>query len=92
MNRSTGATRHVGTADYMDSVAERRAADARADELTTRWTAFDCFADLLRGSHEGPACGYRPSLNKANREAQELADLYDAAQVERGDWRRAYRS
>jgi hypothetical protein len=91
-HRSTGAVRQVATTDYTDSTADRRASDARAQELTTRWTAFDCFADLLRGSHEGPSCGYRPSLSKAHRETQELADLYDAAQVERRDPRRAHRS
>ena len=91
-HRSTGAVRHVATAEYTDSAAERQAAAGRAEELTQRWTAFDSFADLLRGSHEGPACGYRPTLNRSNRETMELADLYDAAQVERGDPRRAHRS
>ena len=91
-HRSTGAVRQVAATEYTDSAADRRAAAARAEELTQRWTAFDCFADLLRGSHEGPTCGYRPSLRSNNRETRELADLYDAAQVERGDPRRAYRS
>jgi hypothetical protein len=91
-HRTTGVVRHVAAADYADSAAERDAATARAEELTQRWTAFDCFADLLRGSHSGPTCGYRPSLRRDNPEARELADLYDAAQVERGDPRRAYRS
>ena len=91
-HRVTGAVCTVAAVDYADSPAERRADLARAQELTTRWTAFDAFADLLRGSHEGPSCGYRPTLSKANRETLELADLYDAAQVERGDPRRANRS
>ena len=91
-HRSTGAVRQVATTEYTESLAERGATAARAQELTTRWTAFDWFADLLRGSHEGPSCGYRPTLSKAHRETVELADLYDAAQVERGDPRRAHRS
>ena len=91
-HRSTGAVRLVRTDAYTESAHERQAAAARADELTQRWTAFDSFADLLRGSHTGPACGYRPSLRKDNRETRELADLYDAAQIERGDPRRAARS
>jgi hypothetical protein len=91
-HRSTGAVRLVASEHYIDTLADRRAAVARAEELTTRWTAFDSFADLLRGSHTGPSCGYRPSLSKSNREAMELADLYDAAQVESGDPRRASRS
>ena len=91
-HRSTGAVRRVVAAEYMDTAAERRATAARTEELTQRWTAFDCFADLLRGSHEGPSCGYRPSLRQSHPETRELADLYDAAQVECGDPRRAYRS
>ena len=91
-HRSTGALRPVATADYTDSAADRRATAARAEELTQRWTAFDCFADLIRGSHEGPTCGYRPSLRQSHAETRELADLYDAAQIEGGDPRRAYRS
>jgi hypothetical protein len=91
-HRSTGAVRLVAAEHYTDSPTDRRATVARADELTTRWTAFDSFADLLRGSHAGPSCGYRPSLSKSHRETIELADLYDAAQVECGDPRRAYRT
>ncbi len=91
-HRSTGAVRLVASEHYIDTPADRRTAAARAEELTTRWTAFDGFADLLRGSHTGPSCGYRPSLSKSNRETVELADLYDAAQMESGDPRRASRS
>jgi len=91
-HRSTGVVRYVADRVYMESNAERAQAYARANELTQRWTAFDSFTDLLRGSHTGPACGYKPSLRKSNPETRLLADYYDAAQVEHGDSRRSYRS
>jgi hypothetical protein len=65
--------------------------NARAEELTKKLTAFNTFEDMLRGSHDGTTTSYRPSLTKRNAEARELADLYDMAQEDRDDSRRAYR-
>ena len=64
-----------------------------ADELTRKVTAFESFERLLAGSHEPGFCSpYTPSLRKNDPRAQELADLYDAAQANLGSTKRAYRS
>jgi hypothetical protein len=65
--------------------------NARAEELTKKLTAFNTFEDMLRGSNDGTTTSYRPSLTKRNAETRELADLYDMAQEDRNDNRRAYR-
>ena len=64
------------------------------DELTSKYTDFASLSDLCRA--EG---GYYPTFltQKAPTEVRRqeltfLADLYDAAQSERGDPRRAFRS
>lgn len=58
-----------------------------ADLLTTRVTAFESFAALINS-----ATNYVPSLRRDAPAAMRLADLYDRAQENRGDSRRAYRS
>ena len=90
-HRSTGAVRAVASRNYQDSNAERCEAYAKAEELTQRWTAFRTFASLLLGAEAGVKTSYRPSLRKSHPETSLLADYYDAAQVEAGDPRRAYR-
>lgn len=59
--------------------------EARADLITRENTAFKSFADLINA--EG---GYRPSLSRAEPVLRELGALYDAAQIARGDDRRAF--
>lgn len=55
------------------------------DALTRAVTSFGTFAELV----DEP--GYFPTLAGEDYEEQTLADAYDAAQVARGDARRAYR-
>jgi hypothetical protein len=86
-HRSTGAVRFVASREYQESRDERRAALAIADELTQRWTAFADFTELVTAQG-----GYRPSLRASGHQTRLLADYYDAAQIEIGDPRRAYRS
>lgn len=59
---------------------------AESDRLTRSLTAFDSFAELLNA-----AGNYRPTIFERDADHRRLADLYDAAQAERGDSRRAYR-
>lgn len=68
-----------------------RGVGTRADALTRAHTAFDSFADLLRGSHNGTRTAYRPTLTCRVPQVRELADHYDKAQEIAGDRRRAYR-
>lgn len=56
------------------------------DKLTRDLTAFDSLADMLNA--EG---GYRPTILPRDERHIVLADAYDAAQIRRGDERRAYR-
>lgn len=66
----------------------------RADALTGRHTSFgvgaqrpgDAFAALLFARN-----GYRPTFIVDSNELREITDLYDAAQNERRDPRRAHR-
>ena len=67
-------------------MAEHAALYARGDVLTRLYSAFRSFDDLLQCNRN-----YRPSINMADPEKREFADLYDAAQQARGDSRRAYR-
>ena len=60
--------------------------DTRADALTQKHTAFNTFAELLDAMG-----GFYPSLNVANAEKLELADMYDEAQQLREDGRRVCR-
>lgn len=77
------------------TLADIPAAVSDLDSLTRHLTAFDCFHDLLHAKG-----GYRPSLRcisgcpfgKNIPELTRLADGYDAAQAQRGDPRRAFRS
>lgn len=61
------------------------------DALTTKHTSFTSFHDLLNAEGD-----YRPHFDLAfgdderKAEVAELAKAYDAAQVERGDSRRAH--
>lgn len=82
-------------ADGMASLAPRltRAERQEADALTVTHTCFDSLADMANALG-----GYRPSLHTSERNDQgdrlpllRLADLYDKAQAQRGDPRRAYR-
>lgn len=63
----------------------------RADELTQNYTAFTDFIDMVVNTN----ANYRPSLNCSHglygRDLVELADLYDRAQGQRCDVRRAFR-
>ncbi|MEE8473534.1 MAG: hypothetical protein V3S82_10245 [Dehalococcoidia bacterium] len=59
---------------------------SRADELTTRLSAFNSFRELIEETHSG----YRPTL-KGTGDSVELANLYDFAMELRGDSRRAFR-
>ena len=59
--------------------------EARADLITRENTAFKSFADLLNALGN-----YRPSLSRAEPVLRELGALYDAAQIARGDDRRAF--
>ncbi len=56
------------------------------DLLVATHTAFKSMQEML-GAHPG----YRPSLDMREPVMARLADLYDTAQAERGDARRAYR-
>jgi hypothetical protein len=59
---------------------------SRADSLTQTHTAFESFQAMLN------AKGYRPTLRPdIHPDLAELADLYDQAQAQRGDSRRAFR-
>ena len=57
----------------------------QANLLTWQCTAFSTFEQLINA--EG---GYRPSLSRAGADTRELGALYDAAQIARGDDRRAF--
>ena len=66
---------------------------AELDELTRRHSNARSFNQLVND----PANLYRPTLyclrkTRQDRERRILADAYDAAQEERGDPRRIYRS
>lgn len=56
------------------------------DRLVAANTAFRSMIQMVM-THDG----YRPSLDMREPVMARLADLYDAAQAERGDARRAYR-
>jgi len=58
---------------------------AEGDRLTVACSAFRSFDELL--NVEGD---YRPSLSRATPECRTLGALYDAAQISRGDHRRAF--
>ena len=80
---------HQGNTKRPDSlkiIAERRRAWGEADELAFRHTAFQDFDALLNS-----AGGFWPSLRVSIPDVLKLADLYDAAQAERKDLRRAHR-
>lgn len=76
-----------------DWIARASFAEARADLLTSRHTAFRRFREMV----EAP--GYTPTLRASGprapsgeaRPSATLADMYDEAQRLRGDARRAYR-
>ncbi|HEY0944249.1 MAG TPA: hypothetical protein VGD81_03250 [Opitutaceae bacterium] len=77
----------------MERCADVVSAETRvADLLVRRHTAFASFEELLTAPGH-----YRPTITEHGKlpldaaECRALADLYDAAQMERGDWRRAYR-
>ena len=62
-----------------------------ADAFTIKHTAFNSFQEMLDA-----AGGYFPTLEtesgtKESHERQFLANMYDEAQVSRGDSRKAYR-
>lgn len=59
--------------------------DVHPDTLTRRVTSFASFGELVN------APGYVPTLAGEDLDELELANLYDAAQMARGDARRAYR-
>jgi hypothetical protein len=72
------------------------------DALTSKWTGFSTFAQLIAGDHETDGTpkesSYIPSLypscyatREEVAEVQALADAYDAAQEARGDERRCKR-
>ena len=58
---------------------------ATADKLTIEWTAFVSFDELLNAAGD-----YRPSISRGTPEQRTLGALYDAAQISRGDPRRAF--
>jgi len=58
---------------------------AEGDRLTRIETAFNSFDELLTAKGD-----YRPSLTRARPETRTLGALYDAAQISRGDSRRAF--
>lgn len=64
----------------------------RIEVLTRYYTAFPTFEAMVLGAGCDP--GYRPSLRRSgksrrDREMNELAEAYDAAQTERGNAKRA---
>lgn len=59
---------------------------AKCDRICRAKTAFGSFAELV-DAHPG----YRPSLEVADEDLEDLADAYDAEMEARGDPRRAYR-
>jgi len=76
-----------------------------ADQLTRRHTAFESFESLIKApdgyrpsiqSESAGACllpcGIRITTRNRRQELRRLADLYDEAQRNRGDHRRAWRS
>lgn len=65
-------------------MVEHDRAVKRADKLTRENSAFGTFELLL------DAIDYCPSLSRAIPACCELARIYDAAQIARGDGRRAY--
>ena len=86
--RRAGRVVVVAQVQYLDNPQDRANDTARANELTQRWTAFADLAEMLDAKG-----GYRPSIHtRHNAQLIELANYYDAAQAERGDKRRAYRS
>lgn len=71
---------------------------SRADELTRKWTGWSSFETLLKSPDDpsyfptlAPPRGRSKAAQLESAELGELADLYDQAQAERGDPRRAYR-
>lgn len=66
-------------------IVEYQRAVERADELTRTESAFNSFDELLNA-----AGNYRPSLTRARATTRELGRIYDAAQIARGDDRRAF--
>lgn len=58
---------------------------AEGDRLTVLCSAFPNFESLLSAGGD-----YRPSLSRATPECRTLGALYDAAQISRGDHRRAF--
>lgn len=73
-------------ANRRQAFAAAQAERTRLDGLWRRYTGFTSRADCLNAGG-----AYRPSLCKRDPIMVELADDYDAGQVERGDPRRAYR-
>lgn len=57
----------------------------QANLLTWQNTAFSTFEQLINAKGN-----YRPSLTRAEQDTRMLGALYDAAQIARGDDRRAY--
>ena len=66
-------------------MVEHHRAVERADTLTIENTAFSTFDQLLNAKGN-----YRPSLTRAYPATRELGRIYDAAQIARGDDRRAF--
>ena len=63
------------------------ASTSELDALVRKHSAFSSIYDLLsQGKH-----GYRPTLDVADPERKQIADIYDAAQAAVGSSLRAYR-
>lgn len=56
------------------------------DTITREQTAFSSLDEMLAGKG-----GYRPSIEVTDFDRYRMAEAYDAAQIERGDERRAFR-
>ena len=56
------------------------------DQITREQTAFTSLDEMLAGKG-----GYRPSIEVTDFDRYRMAEAYDAAQIERGDERRAFR-
>lgn len=56
------------------------------DTITREQTAFSSLWEMLAGKG-----GYRPSIEVTDFDRYRMAEAYDAAQIERGDPRRAFR-
>lgn len=83
MNNFTSAITSFDSA--LSIMIEHARATERADRLTRENSAFRNFEDLLQAGGD-----YRPSLSRATPDCRELGALYDAAQIARGDDRRAF--